>query len=308
MNTNGIAVVGGAGFIGSHLVDKLIEMNYSVTVVDDLSSGRRENVNKTARFYQMKAESEDMENVLADDSIHSVFFLAANSNVPLSIRDPLFDFRSLNCALNMIDKCRRSQVKRFIFTSSGFIYGNTPNRPIGEDESFKPISPYAISKKAIEHYLQFYREVYGLTYVVLRLATVYGPRQIAGALSDYIRKLACGDQAEFFGDGSKTRDYIYIDDVVEALLMSMTLPDMPVPIFNIGSGKEIELRAVYRRVAEMLGRKPEPIIQADRPGELQGYSLSCEKANKVLGWQPRTCLDEGLRRILIHNGFLPNNV
>jgi UDP-glucose 4-epimerase len=244
---------------------------------------------------------------LINDSIGTVFFLAANSNVPLSVRDPLFDFRSLNCAINVIDQCRYSNVEQFIFASSGFIYGNTTNRPITEDEPLKPISPYAISKKAIEYYLAFYREVYGLSYVVLRLATVYGPRQVSGALADYIRKLAGGDQAELFGDGSKTRDYIFIDDVVEALLMSMNISDMREPIFNIGTGKETELRKAYNKVADMLGRKPEPIIQPDRPGELYGYSLSYEKANKVLGWQPRTSFDEGLRRVLIHKRLLSNN-
>jgi len=304
MQARAIAVIGGAGFIGSHLVDKLIEMGHKVSVVDDLSSGKKENVNKAAHFHYMKAESEALKNILVHDSIKTVFFLAANSNVPLSIREPLFDFESLNCAINVIEKCRYCNVEKFIFTSSGFIYGNTVNRPIKEDEPFKPISPYAISKKAIEHYLAFYREVYGLSYTVLRLATVYGPRQVSGALADYIRKLAVGKQAEFFGDGSKTRDYIFIDDVVEALLASMSITDIPEPVFNIGSGKEVELRTVYQKVAELLGRKAEPIIQPDRPGELYGYSLSSKRANRVLGWQPRTCLDEGLRRILIRKGLL----
>jgi len=300
MSARGTAVIGGAGFIGSYLVDKLIEMGHQVSVIDDLSTGKKENINKSARFYYMKAESDTLTDVLVNDSIRIVFFLAANSNVPLSVRDPLFDFRSLNCALNVIDRCRKSKVERIIFTSSGFIYGNTTNRPIREDEPFKPISPYAISKKAIEHYLAFYREVYGLSYAVLRLATVYGPRQVSGALADYIRKLAAGDQAEFFGDGSKTRDYIFVDDVVEALLASVDLSDMPEPIFNIGSGKEIELRAAYHIVAGMLGRRPEPIIQPDRPGELYGYSLSCDKARKHMGWRPRTSFEEGLRKIFLH--------
>jgi UDP-glucose 4-epimerase len=213
----------------------------------------------------------------------------------------------LNCAINVIEKCRDNKVEKFIFTSSGFIYGNTKNRPIAEDEPFKPISPYAISKKAIEHYLAFYREVYGLSYTVLRLATVYGPRQLSGALADYIRKLAGGNQAEFFGNGSKTRDYVFIDDVVEALLASMSIADIPDPVFNIGSGEEVELRTVYQKIANLLGQKSEPIIQPDRPGELYGYSLSYKKAKEVLGWQPRTCFDKGLKQILISKGLICND-
>jgi UDP-glucose 4-epimerase len=194
-------------------------------------------------------------------------------------------------------------VKRFIFTSSGFIYGNTANRPINEEEPFQPISPYAISKQAIEHYLAFYQQVYGLSYVVLRLATVYGPRQVSGALSDYITRLAAGQQAEFFGDGSKTRDYVYIDDVVDALLQCIDLPAMPSPVFNIGSGRETSLRDIYAKIAELLGKKPEPIYRPDRPGELYGYSLSYAKALETIGWRPRTQFDEGLKNILRYRGL-----
>jgi UDP-glucose 4-epimerase len=300
-----IMVVGGAGFIGSHLVDRLLVEGHSVAVLDDLSTGLRENVPEAARFYHLKAESKELWDVLAREKPEALFFLAANSNVPLSVRDPLFDFNSLACALNVMEGCRRSQVKRFIFTSSGFIYGNTVKRPISEDVPFQPISPYAISKQAIEHYLAFYRNVYGLSHVVLRLATVYGPRQVTGALSDYIAKLVRGEQAEFFGDGSKTRDYVYVDDVVKALIKGMSLPVMEETVFNIGSGLEITLKEVYHRVAALLDKKPEPVIRPDRPGELYGYSLSSTRARDVLGWEPCVSFDEGLKKILVYRGLIP---
>jgi UDP-glucose 4-epimerase len=299
-----IMVVGGAGFIGSHLVERLVQEGHPVSVVDDLSMGCRENVHQSARFYHLKAESEAMRDILEQEAPEILFFLAANSNVPLSVRDPLFDFNSLACALNVMERCRHARVKRFVFTSSGFIYGNKAQRPISEDEPFQPISPYAISKQAIEYYLAFYRNVYGLSYIVLRLATVYGPRQVTGALSDYITRLAAGEQAEFFGDGSKTRDYVYVDDVIDALFKSMNLPAMETPVFNIGSGREITLREVYRRIAALLGRTPEPILRPDRPGELYGYSLSNTKALEILGWEPRTGFTEGLKKILVYRGLL----
>jgi UDP-glucose 4-epimerase len=304
MHARRVAVIGGAGFIGSHLVDKLIGIGCPVSVIDDLSTGKLANVNPGARFYHMKAESKILNNILMDDSISTLFFLAANSNVPLSVQDPLFDFKSLNCAINVIDQCRLNNVRQFIFTSSGFIYGNTKIRPIREEEHFKPISPYAISKNTIEQYLEFYHEVYGLSYTVLRLATVFGPRQASGALMDYIMKLANGGQAEFFGNGSKTRDYIYIDDVIEALIKSIDLPEVPFPVFNISSGTETTLLAIYGKIAEMLGRKPEPIIRPDRLGELHGYSLCNEKAKKILKWEPKTTIEEGLTKILRHQGLL----
>lgn len=303
MSERVVLVIGGAGFIGSHLVDRLICKGCSVAVIDDLSTGNRENVHEAARFYQLKAESPDIREILVKESPAILFFLAANSNVPRSVREPLFDFNSLASALNVMDSCRDSGVKRFIFTSSGFIYGNTAKRPISEEEPFQPVSPYAISKQAIEHYLAFYQKVYGLSYVVLRLATVYGPRQVSGALSDYITRLAAGQQAEFFGDGSKTRDYIYIDDVVDALLQCMDLPAMPSPVFNIGSGRETPLRDVYSKIAGLLGRKAEPIYMPDRPGELYGYSLSYEKALKTMGWKPKTRFADGLKRILRYRGL-----
>jgi len=302
-----IAVIGGAGFIGSHLVNRLIKEKTNVVVIDDLSTGSRDNINEQACFYQMKGEDAGVRDVLLSKSIQAVYFLAANSNVPLSVRDPLYDFNSLVCALNVIETCRHTGVERLIFTSSGFIYGNTKTRPINEETIFQPISPYAISKRAIENYLEFYKEVYGLSCIILRLATVYGPRQVTGALSDYITKLAAGEQADFFGDGSKTRDYVYVDDVVDALIMSLEINDLKSPIMNIGSGREIALIDAYRKVAELLGREPRPSYQPDRPGELYGYSLSYEKAKKVMGWEPRTNFREGLKKILEYRGLLPSD-
>jgi UDP-glucose 4-epimerase len=299
-----VMVVGGAGFIGSHLVDRLTAEGKTVAVIDDLSTGRRENVPQGVRFYHCKAESEQMRDILVKEKPECLFFLAANSNVPLSVREPLFDFNSLACALNVMEGCRRVGVKRFVFTSSGFIYGNTARRPISEEEPFQPISPYAISKQAIEYYLAFYRNVYGLSYIVLRLATVYGPRQVTGALSDYITRLAKGEQAEFFGDGSKTRDYVYVDDVIDALLKSMSMPATAEPVFNIGSGREITLREVYDRIALLLGKRPDPILRPDRPGELYGYSLSNVKAREILGWEPGIGFTEGLKKILAYRGLL----
>ncbi len=294
-----VLVTGGAGFIGSHLVDALIAEGCKVAVVDDLSTGFLENVNKSAQFYQMDVASDELAPLMKSFMPDTVYHLASNTNVPMSIQQPVEDLQSLNGALNVIDLCRLNETRRFVFTSSGFIYGNTMKRPICETEPFQPISPYAISKKAVEHYLQFYREVYGLEYVVLRFSTVYGPRQRHGAMADYIRKLSQGQQAEIYGDGTKTRDYVYVADVVE-LLARVAIVDLPNvdPVFNISSAVETTLNDVYFTIAGHLQREAKPIYLPDRPGELEGYSLDYTKARDSLGWNPRCHLREGLQRTL----------
>ncbi|MDA3791157.1 MAG: NAD-dependent epimerase/dehydratase family protein [Desulfobacula sp.] len=294
-----VVVTGGAGFIGSHLVDALLENGAEVVIIDDLSASSIGNVNKKAVFYEVNIIDDSIEEIFRKESPEIVFHLASNTNVPRSIEYPLYESNSLFGALRVIDVCRRIAVSRFIFTSSGFVYGNTKRRPIAESELFKPISPYAISKNSIENYLRFYKDVHGLSYVTLRFATVYGPRQKKGAMADYIEKLHAGSQAEFYGDGSKTRDYVYIDDIIAVLLKSLDIEKFyDEPVFNIGSGVETSLKELYCMIAELLGRVPEPVIMPDRPGELNGYSLDSSKAKNVLNWEPACSLSQGLLNIM----------
>jgi UDP-glucose 4-epimerase len=294
-----VVVTGGAGFIGSHLVDALVGNGAKVVIIDDLSASSMDNVNKDAVFYKMNIMDDSIEGIFREESPEIVFHLASNTNVPRSIENPLREHSSLFGALRVIDTCRRIAVSRFIFTSSGFVYGNARARPIAESEPFKPISPYAISKNSVENYLKFYKNVYGLSYVVLRFATVYGPRQVKGAMADYIKQLHAGSQAEFYGDGSKTRDYVYIDDIVAVLLKSLDIEkSYDDAVFNIGSGVETSLKELYCMIAELLGREPKPIIMPDRLGELNGYSLDSNKAKKVLNWEPAFSLSQGLLNIM----------
>ncbi len=292
-----VIVTGGAGFIGSHWVDNLIKNNIKITVIDNLSTGSLSNLNKKANFYKVGTENyNQILKIFKKVKPDIVFHFAANTNVPLSVKDPLYDFKTLKGNLNIIHLCSIFNVRKIIYLSSGFIYGNTKNRPTKETSPFNPLSPYGITKKCTEDYLQFYKKAYNLNYVILRPATIYGPRQRRGAMADFIQKLSKNTQAEIYGDGSKTRDYLFIDDLIEAITSVTSLENYKEPIFNIGTQKETSLKKMYFALAKILKKKSNPIYMPERPGELNFYCLDCSKINKATGWKPKTPLEKGLRK------------
>jgi UDP-glucose 4-epimerase len=301
-----ILITGGAGFVGSHLADSLISQGCRVVVIDDLSKGRQEYINSASTFYQLNTTNRlEVQKIFEKERPEIIYQLAANTNVPSSVRNPLYDFETLFGALNIIDACREFCINKIIYVSSGFIYGNTKNRPVKEDEPFIPLSPYGITKKTIEYYLIFYKEVYNLSYAIVRPATIYGPRQNYGAMADYIRKLSQGLQAEIYGDGSKTRDYIFITDAIKVLLGLANIPDDFVdPDFNFGTGIETSLNELYFTIAGLLGKSASPIYLQPRPGELENYSLDSTKLKKAIGWKPTYSLAEGLQETLRYGRLL----
>lgn len=301
-----VLITGGAGFIGSHLADALVSRGCRVAVIDDLCTGRQENLHSAVTLYRLNTtDRQGVRKVLEKERPELIYQLAANTNVPRSVSDPLYDFETLHGAVNVIDACRDYRVRKIVYVSSGFIYGNTKNKPIRESEPFIPISPYSITKKTIENYLLFYKEVYDVPFVVLRPATVYGPRQTFGAMADYVRKLSQGRQAEIYGDGSKTRDYVFVSDAIKALLAVADLPDdFPDPVFNLGTGRETSLNELYSTIAGLLGKSAEPIYLPARPGELDKYSLDSGKLRHTLGWEPAYSLGEGLRETLRFGGYI----
>jgi UDP-glucose 4-epimerase len=267
-----IIITGSAGFIGKYLEERLLTLGHDVVNIDlngvpSIDICDRDRINDIFDNYRPDL----------------VFHLAANTNVPLSVKDPVFDARSLQGALNVIDK----RVP-LIFVSSSFVYGNTPNLPTKEVEPFHLSAPYGIVKKMIEIYLGFYGRVYNLPFVIVRPATVYGPRQVKGAMADYIDKILKGERAIIYG--SKTRDYIYVDDVVDALILLMHRLDGEV--YNIGTGVETRLETVYW----MLGGA-NPILESGRQGEIDRQCLDSSKL-RGLGWSPKVDLQEGLERCL----------
>ncbi|MGA2418080.1 MAG: NAD-dependent epimerase/dehydratase family protein [Candidatus Staskawiczbacteria bacterium] len=301
-----ILVTGGTGFIGSHTVDALIKEGADVVVVDNLSTGHKENLNPRAKFYEINIADPKIEEILETEKPEIIYHFSFFVLVPKSVDDPLLDIDNIIGSIRILKKIKQiGGIKKIVFPSSGFTYGNTKNLPAKETEPQVPASPYAIAKINIENYLKFYKESFNIPYVILRYSAIYGPRQVTGALSDYMRQLASGKQAEMWGDGNKTRDYVYISDVVRANLLALDVSDShPDPVFNVGSGIETTLNSLYQKTAELLNKKPEPIYHPDRPGEQIRYCLDNSKIKKELGWSSKISLEEGLKSTLISKNLL----
>ncbi|RJQ36787.1 NAD-dependent epimerase/dehydratase family protein [Candidatus Parcubacteria bacterium] len=293
-NHRRVLVAGGAGFIGSHTVDALVAQGARVAVVDDLSSGRRENVHPNVRFYRMPTASRALGNVFRREKPEYVFAFAAVSNPPVSIVEPLRDVAGLAGLLNLLEFSRAHTAKRVLYASSGYIYGNAGRFPTPETEPFQPLAPYNISKFAGEQYLKFYREHHGLDSVILRYSTVYGPRQVSRVIEDYILKISNGRRAAIYG--AKTRDYVHVTDIVRANLAAMEIRGYRGdPVFNIGSGKETDMADLYAALAAILGRpNNRPIRKPPKPAEVDRFWVDIRRARRILGYRPTVKLTDGL--------------
>ena len=300
-------VAGGAGFIGSHVADLLLEEGYEVEILDNLSSGRKENVPQGAVFHQLDIASDDAARVVLEGRFDVLFHLAAQIDVRKSVTDPVADARiNILGTLNLLEAVRASGfATRVIFSSTGgAIYGDFVPIPSVEDMPKDPESPYGIAKLSAELYLAYYGRVHNVDTVALRYANVYGPRQDphgeAGVVAIFCNKVLKGEPLGVFGDGRQTRDYVFAGDVARANLAAATaqLPrarQVDVRAFNIGTGREtsvLDLAATLQRAAGT--SVPVQHLPA-RPGELPRSAVSNEKAVASLGWRPEVNLEEGLR-------------
>jgi UDP-glucose 4-epimerase len=298
-----ILVSGGAGFIGSNLVDKLIELGHQVVVVDNLFSGKKDYVNDQAVFYQIDiCQASELEEVFAREKFDYVFHLAAQIDVRKSVEDMELDNRiNVLGALNVLESSHRHGVKKIIFTSSGgAIYGFPEEIPTPENYATNPVSPYGINKLVFEKYLNYYHRVFGQKYLNARLANVYGPRQYkggeAGVIAIFINNAVEGKTSYIYGDGLQTRDFIYVDDVVRALVSKMD--DETVGTFNIGTGKESSLLEIVSAIEEALGHKIDIEFQPAKLGEERRSCLKTDLAKKVLDWQAQVELSDGIKRTI----------
>lgn len=286
-----ILITGGAGFIGSHLVDELIKQKHSVAIIDNLSEGKKENINLKARFYKINI-CNNLESIFRKENPEIIFHLAAQKNVRKSIEDPIKDARTnILGTLNILKHCKN--VKKFIFSSSGgAIYGNTKIIPTPETETPNPLSPYGVSKLAIEKYLK----ALNMPYISLRYSNVYGPRQDpfgeAGVVAIFINKIKNNQTPIIFGSGEQTRDYIYVSDVVSANIKA--LEKNIFGEFNIGTSRETSVNQLLKLIDPKAKPKYKPAIA----GEVQTSCLDITKAKKILDWEPKIKLEDGIKQIL----------
>lgn len=295
-------VTGGAGFIGSHIVDALIARGFRVLVIDNLSSGRREQVHPKAQFVHLDIRNERLRQVVRRFSPEVVYHCAAQIDVRLSVAHAELDADiNLIGSIRVLEAARQAGARRFIFSSSGgAIYGNARKIPTPEDYPANPLSPYGVSKLGFEHYLHCYEHVYGLSVVVLRYANVYGPRQAthgeAGVVALFSNKMLRGEQPVINGDGKQSRDYVYVDDVVRVNMVA--LRPSAHGVYNIGTGKEISVNTLFRKLKRLTGGVFREAHGPAKLGEERRSVLDCRKAARELAWRPRVTLDEGLRKTM----------
>ena len=296
-----VLVTGGAGFIASHVVDALVDSGNQVVVVDDLSTGREENLNPRAKFEELDIRSPELSELFAREKPDIVNHHAAQMDVRRAVREPQFD-ASVNVlgALNVLENARRFGTKKFVFASTGgAVYGEPTKLPVDESHQIQPLSPYGLTKFVFEQYLALYRRLYGVSYTVLRYPNVYGPRQRpdgeAGVVSIFMGQLLRGETPTIFGDGTKTRDYVHVRDIVEANLMVLEQPHGET--FNLGWGEEVSDRTIFDTVCRALDVRVEPLFRTVRPGEIERISLDSGNIRRQLGWRPRVALEEGVKDV-----------
>lgn len=298
-----ILVTGGAGFIGSNITDALCGLGHDVVVADNLSSGKKANVNHKAKFYELDiTDKKAVGEMFMKEKFDIVDHHAAQIDVRKSVADPIND-ANINVigALNLFENARINGVKKLIFASSGgTIYGECPNEPPDESAEARPLSPYGITKYAVEFYMKFYQDIHKMNYTVLRYGNVYGPRQDphgeAGVVAIFSEKMLRREDLNIFGDGKQNRDYVYVGDVVRANVKALDRADKE--IVNIGTKAATSVNRLFELMAEITQYGKKPVYQPARAGELFNSVLDNKKAAEVLQWKPEVSIKDGLAKTI----------
>ena len=293
-----VLVTGGAGFIGSHVAERLLSDGHEVVILDDLSTGHVEHLHPDARFYQMDVQSPWLDELFKIERPEAVLHQAAQASVRRSVADPVFD-ASVNVlgAVTLLQASVRHGVRRFLFASTGgALYGDADVIPTPEDYPTLPVSPYGASKLGAEVYLRTFHAVHGLSYAALRYANVYGPRQDphgeAGVVAIFARRLLSGEPARINGDGKQTRDFVYVGDIAEA--NARALISEAVGSFNVGTGVETDINTIFQLLKRLSGNNQAEVHGPPMPGEQRRSVVDTRKIEKVMGWRPQTSLEAGL--------------
>ena len=295
-----VMVTGGAGFIGSHLVDRLIQDGHEAVVVDNLSTGKRKHVNRAARLYKLDVQSPRLERVFRKERPAVLMHLAAQMDIRRSVEDPIFDAQSnILGTINVLEQAVRHGSRKVVFASSGgAIYGEQEVFPAPESHPTRPLSPYGISKLAGEFYLAYYQQHSGIQYVSLRYSNVYGPRQDphgeAGVVAIFTQKMLSGEQPIVNGTGRQTRDFVFVEDVVDAHLAVMGKDVQG--CYNVGVGEETSINELFGMLADLTKSGSKQVHGPAKKGEQARSVVDSTKLRQELGWEPRTPLSEGLSR------------
>ena len=296
-----VLVTGGAGFIGSHIVDALVDDGHEVSVVDDLTSGREADLNPGARLFNVDITHYDaLHRAFEEARPEVVYHLAAQSTVARSMEDPYGDsLVNVGGTINVLRLCVKSGAGRIVFASSSAVYGDPSYVPMDETHPVNPRSGYGISKSTAERYVKLFSDTHGLPYKLFRCGNVYGPRQMpggeAGVIAIFAGQMLRGTRPTIFGDGRKTRDYVYVGDVVKANLLAMDGRGDN-DVYNIAGGAEVQDIRIFEEVRRALGSTMEPSYGDPRPGDPNRVSLDCSKAAERLRWRASVSLADGVQR------------
>ncbi len=295
-----VLVTGGCGFIGSHIVDRLIEQNHNVTIIDNLSTGTLDYLNSNAGFYKLDIRDSSISNIFKEKKFDVVFHKAAQIDAAKSIKDAYFDADvNIMGTINILENMKRFNVKKIVFPSSAAIYGNIENLPIKETSTTSPLSFYGLSKLAAENYIITYAKLFGLDYTILRYANVYGLRQGAkgecGVVKIFWDKLLKEQQPTIFGDGLQTRDFIYIEDVVSANIA--TLSKGSKSILNISTQVPVTINKLFNEMKSTFNSSLSVSYANERVGDIKESYLCNEKALHILNWRPKYSLLKGLQHM-----------
>lgn len=303
-----ILVTGGAGFIASHIADKLVELKHDVVVVDNLSTGKREYINSQARFY--KCDITDYERLKLAFYIEEpeiVIHHAAQIDVQTSLKRPSFDAQNnIIGTINILECCRKLNVRKIIYPSSAAVYGNPQYLPVDEEHPIKPISFYGISKYTPEYYIRVYSELYGIKYTIFRYSNVYGIRQDpkgeGGVVSIFVDRLLKGETPFIYGDGEQTRDFIYVKDVAKANVLALDRGDNQ--IIDISTNNPVTINELYKIMKEISGSSVGVEHKVAREGDILHSYLDNKKALKYLGWKPEYDIENGLNETIGYYRYL----
>ncbi|MBT9133062.1 NAD-dependent epimerase/dehydratase family protein [candidate division NPL-UPA2 bacterium Unc8] len=298
-----LLVTGGAGFIGSRVAASFANEGYRVVIVDDLSTGKRENIPRGIKFYHLDiCNNVELEKVFSKEKPQYVSHHAAQINVRRSVSDPCFDAQiNILGMINVLENCRRHNARRIVFASSGgVLYGEGEDLPFDEKSPLQPFSPYGASKCSGEHYLHCYAQLYDLEFISLRYSNVYGPGQDpsgeAGVIAIFILTMLKGTLPTIFGDGEQLRDYVYIDDIVMANKLALKKGGRSA--FNIGTGRPTSVNELFRMIAREIGFPNKPIYAPCRQGEILKNCLDIARAEVLLDWKPTIQLEEGIKKTI----------